>query len=163
MRCFSIAPALALAIGLTVGGTDVVFSQQPADKAAVYPPDEQQWRDGPPSLPPGAKIVVLEGDPSVKGGYFALRLALPDGYRIPPHWHPVPERVTVISGTFHLGMGEEFDEQATRALPAGTFFTMPAEMRHFARAEGETVLQLNSIGPFEIHYVNPADDPRGTN
>jgi quercetin dioxygenase-like cupin family protein len=126
---------------------------------ALFTPDEIPWSDGPPSLPPGARFAVLEGDLSQEG-YFALRLWLPDGYRIPPHWHPVYERVTVISGTFHLGMGEQVDDGATSTLPAGSFVTMPPEMRHFARVEGDTVLQLNSLGPWEIVYVNPADDPR---
>src|SRR4051812_28406598 len=68
-------------------------------------PDQVEWKDAPPSLPPGAKAVILEGDPA-KEGFFALRLMLPDGYQIAPHFHPGVERLTVISGTFHLGMGE---------------------------------------------------------
>src|SRR4051794_32511287 len=81
-------------------------------------PQALQWKDGPPSLPSGAKIAVLEGDPT-KEGPFAMRLKLPDGYRIPPHTHPKTERLTVISGTFQLGMGEKFDEAALRTMPAG--------------------------------------------
>src|SRR5215468_11269360 len=78
------------------------------EDAALYPPATIVWKDGPPSLPPGARIAVLEGDPA-KPGPFVFRVKVPDGYRIPPHTHPKPERVTVISGTFHLGMGEKFD------------------------------------------------------
>jgi quercetin dioxygenase-like cupin family protein len=163
MRYFSTAAALPLVLGLTMGGAGVVFGTQAAEharEAAVYTPDQIEWQDGPPSLPAGAEWAILEGDPSKEGEYFAFQIRVPDGYRIPPHWHPVPERVTVLSGTFHLGKGETFDAGATQALPAGSYFTMPAEMRHFARMEGETVFQLNSIGPWDIRYVNPEDDPR---
>src|SRR5215831_19535599 len=79
-------------------------------EASIHKPDGLKWQDGPPSLPPGAKIAVLEGDPA-KEGPFVFRVKVPDGYRIPPHTHPKPERVTVISGSFHLGMGEKFDSK----------------------------------------------------
>lgn len=121
-------------------------------------PDQVQWQDS-PALPAGAKVAVIEGDPA-KEGYFAMRARLPDGYRIPAHWHPGYERVTVLSGTFHLGTGEKFDKAAARALPAGSYTSMEPGMRHFAWAEGETVLQINTLGPWGITYVNPADDPR---
>jgi hypothetical protein len=124
-----------------------------------YSPAEVKWKDGPGSLPAGAKFAVLEGDPS-KEGPFVMRLWFPDGYRIPPHWHPKVERVTVISGTFNLGMGEKFDRSAAREMTAGTFGFWPAGMRHFAWAKGDTVLQLHGTGPWSITYVNPADDPR---
>jgi quercetin dioxygenase-like cupin family protein len=163
MRHAAIAAGLAIAISLTAGHAGVAFSQDQdhaGHQASVYTPDRLEWKDGPPSLPKGARLAVLEGDPSVKGQYFALRLSLPDGYRIPPHWHPVPERVTVISGTFHLGMGDKFEAGSTQGLRAGSFVTLPPKMRHYARAEGDTVIQLNSLGPFVINYVNPEDDPR---
>src|SRR5688500_2811177 len=101
-----------------------------AQVMSLYPPADIVWKDGPPSLPAGAKLAVLEGDPS-KEGFFTMRLRLPDGYKIPPHWHPKVEHVTVISGTFNVGMGERFDQTTTRAMPAGTFGHWPAEMRHF--------------------------------
>jgi hypothetical protein len=126
---------------------------------SLYPSAEIQWKDGPASLPAGAKFAVLEGDPS-REGFFTMRLWLPDGFKIPPHWHPKVERVTVISGTFNLGMGEKFDQTATRAMLTGTFGFWPSEMRHFAWAKGETVLQLHGTGPWMITYVNPSDDPR---
>jgi quercetin dioxygenase-like cupin family protein len=118
-----------------------------------------EWKDGPPSLERGARVAVLEGNPA-EPGYFAVRLHLPDGFRIAPHWHPQPERLTVISGTFRLGMGESFDADATDALEPGTYVAMPPGMRHFAVAQGDTVVQLTSIGPWQINYVDPADDPR---
>lgn len=121
--------------------------------------DEIQWESGPRSLPEGAEYAVLEGDPG-QPGMFVMRLKLPDGFVIPPHTHPGVERVTVISGTFHLGHGARFDRDRLERLPAGSFTVMPPGMRHFAVAEGETVVQITSIGPWDIHYLNPADDPR---
>lgn len=125
----------------------------------IHPPAGIDWRPGPPSLPSGASFALLEGDPRQEGP-FVMRLKLPDGYRIPPHWHPKVERVTVISGSFNLGMGERFDRAATREMTAGTFGYWPPGMRHFAWARGETVLQLHGTGPWQLTYVNPADDPR---
>ncbi len=126
---------------------------------SLYPTAEIKWKDGPAFLPAGVKFAVLEGDPS-KEGFFTMRLWFPDGFKIPPHWHPKVEHVTVISGSLNLGMGEKFDQTATREMPAGTFGFWPAEMRHFAWAKGETVVQLHGTGPWMITYVNAADDPR---
>src|SRR5262249_45337538 len=122
-------------------------------------PDKLKWKQGPPSLPAGAMIAFLEGDPS-KEGPFVFRLKLPDGYRVPPHTHPKSERVTVISGTFNIGMGDTFDPEATKPMPAGAYGYWPAGMKHFVWAKGETVLQFHGMGPWSIQYLNPADDPR---
>jgi len=126
---------------------------------AIHTPDQIQWKVGPPSLPPGAKMAVLEGDPS-KEGLFTMRVTLPDGYSIPPHTHPAVEHVTVISGTLHFGMGEKFDKSMAQPMPAGTFGYWPPGMKHFVWVNGETVLQVHGMGPWGIQYVNPADDPR---
>lgn len=125
----------------------------------VVAPEQVKWGPAPASIPAGAEAAVLYGDPS-KEGLFALRLKLPPGYHIPPHWHPKPEIVTVISGTFRLGMGERADEGKAEALPAGSFFAFAPRMVHYAYADGETVVQLNSTGPWGLTYVNPKDDPR---
>jgi hypothetical protein len=85
---------------------------------------------------------------------------LPDGFKIPPPLAPKVEHVTVISGTFNLGMGEKFDQSATQPMPAGTFGFWPADMKHFAWAKGQTVLHFHGVGPWMINYVNPSDDPR---
>jgi len=127
--------------------------------AAIHRSDELTWTDGPPSLPPGSRIAVLEGDPA-KPGPFVFRVKVPDGYKIPPHTHPRPERVTVISGSFHLGMGDRFDAKHAVPLPAGTYGTWPAGMKHFVWVEGETVVQFHGDGPWQIEYLNPTDDPR---
>jgi hypothetical protein len=125
----------------------------------AFTPAEMAWKDGPASLPPGAKVVVLEGNPA-EPGPFTIRLKFPDGYRIAPHWHPAVERVTVVAGTFHLGMGETFDQAKASTLPAGSFVFMAPQMAHFAWAEGETIVQLTGEGPWGITYLNAADDPR---
>ena len=125
---------------------------------AVVLPDEVRWKDS-PSLPPGAKVAILEGDPT-KEGYFAMRVRMPDGYRIPPHWHPCKERVTVLSGSLYMGTGDTIDKSKARALPAGSYASMEAGVRHFAWTSGETTIQVTTIGPWGITYVDPADDPR---
>jgi hypothetical protein len=129
------------------------------DEFELFPAEKIQWQEGPPSLPKGAMIAVLEGDP-LKEGPFVYRLKLPDGYRVPPHTHPKTERVTVLAGTLHIGMGEKFDEPAAKAMPAGTYGYWGAGMKHYAWAQGETVLQFHGTGPWSIQYVNPRDDPR---
>lgn len=129
------------------------------EMAALHRPDGLKWQDGPPSLPPGAKFAVLEGDPA-KAGPFVFRVKVPDGYKIPPHTHPKPERVTVVSGTFNLGMGDKFDATKLEAMPVGTYGTWPAGMKHFVSVKGETVVQFHGDGPWTITYLNPADDPR---
>ena len=135
--------------------------QTAAGEMGIYPAAQVKWTTGPASLPAGAKLAVLEGDPG-KEGFFTMRLWLPDGYKVAPHWHPKVEHVTVISGTFNLGMGEKFDQTGAREMPAGTFGHWPAGMKHFAWAKGDTVIQLHGIGPWTITYVNPSDDPRNT-
>jgi hypothetical protein len=106
-------------------------------------------------------MVVPEGDPA-KEGVFTMRLKMPDGFVVSPHWHTQIEHVTVPAGALHFGMGEKFDRAKTQPMPAGSFGYWPIGMRHFAYTEGETVLQLHGRGPWTVNYVNPADDPRQT-
>ena len=135
--------------------------QPPAkpESHAVYLADAVKWQDGPPSLPKGAKFTVLEGDPREEG-LFTMRLRLPDGFQVKPHYHPAPERITVVSGTFNLGRGDKFDTAKGMALPAGAYSLMPADMWHYAWATGDTVLQITGFGPWQIVYLDPRDDPR---
>jgi len=121
-------------------------------------PDEIKWRSS-KLLPPGAQMAVLEGDPS-KQEFFIMRLKMPDGYRIPAHSHSQPERVTVLSGTLYLGMGDGADAGSAIPLGVGSYSSMPPKMVHFGWMKGETILQLTSIGPWTVTYVNPNDDPR---
>jgi quercetin dioxygenase-like cupin family protein len=141
------------------GGSNNQQTGMSASDHGLFTPAEIRWTDAPASLPRGAKVAILEGNPSQQGP-FTMRLQMPDGYRIPPHWHPAVEHVTVISGTFNLGMGDRFDASAVRAMPAGSFAFMPPGTRHFAMARGETVVQVHGVGPWQINYVNPRDDPR---
>ena len=127
----------------------------------LYPPTTIEWRQGPAALPAGAKMAALEGDPT-KEGPFVVRFQFPAGYHIAPHTHPKMERVTVISGTLYLASGEALDRNSAKSLPAGSFGFWPAGMKHTAWSEGETIIQLHGIGPWQINYVNPADDPRNT-
>jgi quercetin dioxygenase-like cupin family protein len=121
-------------------------------------PAELKWSDV-PSLPPGARLAVIEG-PMNQATPFTVRLKFPDNYVIPPHWHPAVERVTVLSGTFHMGVGEKFDRSKARALPAGGLAIMQPGTPHFVWTRGETVVQLHGTGPWGITYLNPGEDPR---
>lgn len=121
-------------------------------------PDELEW--GPvESMGEGAEIAVIEGDLS-KEEPFTFRLRLEDGYEIKPHVHPAYERVTVLSGTLHFAHGEEYDREATTELSEGGFAIMSPGDAMFGYAEGETVLQLNGVGPWGIEYLDDEDDPR---
>lgn len=159
---------LAMAAGgttLLLGG---VLVAQPMGEApehrgkhVMVTEKDLEWKEGPGSLASGAEMVVLEGDPS-KRGPFTMRLKLPSGFEIAPHHHPAIEHVTVLSGTFHMAEGERFDREKGKELPAGSFAVMPIGMRHYAWASEETVVQLHGMGPWDIIYVNPEDDPRNS-
>jgi quercetin dioxygenase-like cupin family protein len=133
---------------------------QGTDGHKMFSPQEIKWTAAPPSIPAGAEAAVLFGDPS-KDGLFAMRLKFPKGYKIAPHTHPKPEVLTVISGTFRLGMGETADASKAKAFAPGSFIALSPGMAHFAGAdEDNTVVQLNSTGPWTLNYINQADDPR---
>lgn len=117
------------------------------------------WGAGPAALPAGAQMIVLEGDPT-QAGLFTLRLKFPGNYTIQPHYHPAWEHITVISGVLHLGMGDVFRAGGWNELRTGSFVAMRPGMRHFVHTVGETVVQLHAMGPWQVTYVNPADDPR---
>ena len=129
------------------------------DEHTLLTAQEIKWASAPPSIPAGAQVAVLYGNPG-KDGMFAMRLKMPKGYRIAPHTHPKPEIVTVISGTARLGTGKTADPAKAKVLPAGSFFAMSPGMAHYFLADDDTVIQLNSTGPWSLTYVNPADDPR---
>ena len=144
---------LLLAAILPLGALAGQESQSPGAKAQahVITPTDLKWGPAPAILPAGARLAVLEGDPS-KAGPFTMRLEMPAGYRIPPHFHQVDEHVTVISGAFDAGK--------LTTLPPGTFGVIPPGVRHFARADKATVVQLHGVGPWGLTYVNPADQPK---
>lgn len=125
----------------------------------IVPADKVQWGPAPPVLPPGAELSVLEGNPHEKG-LVILRLKFPADYKIPPHWHSMTERVTVLSGALHVGMGDTLDRKASQTLEPGGYVSLPAKMHHFAWTADPTVVQITLEGPFDIFYVNPSDDPQ---
>ena len=126
-------------------------------KAEMVSPDEIQWGDAPPDVPKGAKLGVLHGNP-MKPGMYTIRLKLPEGYVIPPHWHSKDEQLTILSGSFILHMGDTMESEP-HTLDAGAYHFLPAKMHHAAEAKGETIVQITGTGPFDIHYLNPADNP----
>jgi quercetin dioxygenase-like cupin family protein len=150
-----------LVIGLMTVPT--AFSEQsappPSAQHQMVKPGDIKWGPPPPSVPPGAQLAVLDGDPG-KAGLFAIRLKFPDGYQIAPHWHPTDEHLTVLQGTMIVGMGDKVSAGNEQELATGGFVKLPAEMRHYARAKGETVVQIYGPGPFVVNYVNPSDDPQ---
>jgi quercetin dioxygenase-like cupin family protein len=125
----------------------------------IVPPQEIKWGPAPAVLPPGAEAAVLFGDPS-KEGLFVLRLKFPKGYRVPPHTHPVDEVLTVISGTFSMGMGETADQSKAQPFPAGSFFALPPGTAHYVFINQEAIVQISTNGPWGLTYINPEDDPQ---
>ena len=151
----TIVPLASLAVALT-------FTVAPAFAQSTHVlvlAEKVQWGPAPPQLPPGAQISVLEGNPAAKGAV-TLRLRFPANYNIPPHWHSMAERLTVLSGALHVGMGDTLDRKASQTLTPGGFVSLPAKMHHFAWTATPTVVQISLEGPFDIFYVNPADDPQ---
>ena len=151
---------LIVATGL-LGLIAVPMTASAASESVAVNPGSIKWGDAPPSLPKGAKLAVLHGDPS-KAGPFVIRLMAPAGYKIPPHWHTQAEALTVISGTFYFGMGDKMDATAAQPLKAGGFHYLPPKEHHFAFSKATSVVQVNGEGPFDITYINPADDPQTT-
>jgi len=137
--------------------TSACFAQAPSPTAghAIVSPSDVSWK----TLRPGAEIAVVSGDPSKEGSPFVIRMRYHGKARIPPHWHPGDEHLTVLSGTFRIGMGERADPKATTALSPGAYVLVPAKMPHYARTDSDALIQVHGIGPFSINFVNPADDP----
>ena len=137
---------------LTLGVTFASADTMPMNASSL------KWGPAPSVFPKGAQVAVLSGDP-FKDGPYVLRLKMPKGYKVPAHNHPTTENVTVISGNFHIGMGDKLDEKKGIELRAGGYGEAPAKMNHFAWTTAETIVQVHGQGPFAMTYVNPADDP----
>ena len=150
-------PTLIAAVA--VAGVAFTTPADTMERHVIVPPQEIKWGPAPAVLPPGAEAAVLFGDPSEEG-LFVLRLKLPAGYSVAPHTHPVDEVITVISGTFRLGMGGTADQRKAQTLPAGSFFALPPGMAHYVFIDEETVVQISTVGPWGLTYINPKDDPR---
>jgi quercetin dioxygenase-like cupin family protein len=149
MRLTTAIAMLTLAAGAAAAQAQTGDHSQP----------EIKWGPAPAVFPAGAQMAVLEGNPG-STGLFTVRLRFPDGYRIAPHVHPTDENITVISGTFAVGMGKTFDPKSMMTLKPGGFVTAPANEAHFAQAKGPTIVQVHALGPFAMTYVNPADTPK---
>ncbi|HEX7076935.1 MAG TPA: cupin domain-containing protein [Candidatus Eisenbacteria bacterium] len=130
----------------------------PAPAHVMMKPADLKWGDPPPVFEKGATFTVVSGNPMAEGLY-VVRLKMPAGYKINPHWHPADEHVTVVSGTFEIGMGDKFDKATMTELPAGGYALLPAEMHHYAMAKTAAIVQVHGMGPFKLTYVNPEDDP----
>ena len=145
------------ALALICAGAAVAQGHQPSHQ--LIDPAKLSWIDAPPGLPAGAKQAILYGDPS-KPGPFILRARLPASYRVAPHTHPTREMVTVLSGSMRLGFGTSGDPAQATPIATGSFVAMEPGTVHYLQTSQETVIQVAGEGPFQIVYVNPADDPR---
>lgn len=146
-NCRKSAVPLSVVLTLIFGMACITANAQHDMKDSVKDhimvmPENIKWIDGPPSLPPGAKFSIIEGDPKV-AGLFTMRLWFPAGFKIPAHWHPADEHVTVISGTFLMGLGDKFDSEKLQPMPAGSFGVMLTGTKHFAMTKVETIVQLH--------------------
>jgi quercetin dioxygenase-like cupin family protein len=147
---------MLLAIVMTLTGA---VSARAADAPhGMYTPESIKWGDPPPTVPKGAKLAVLYGDPG-KDGLFMVRVKLPANYKIAAHSHPTDEIVTVLSGTFMVGMGDKLDPKAVKGFPVGSTVVAPAGVNHFVMTKQPAVIEISGMGPLVINYVNPADDP----
>ena len=146
---------LVLALGLLIAGTAIAFAQ---DMRPPINADDVKWGPVPPNIAAGAQLAVISGDPS-KEGPFVMRLKMPAGYKVPAHYHPQYENVTVLTGEFHVGMGDKLDTDKGMLLRPGGYVEAPAKMHHYAWVTSDTIVQIAGPGPFGIIYVDPADDP----
>lgn len=164
LKTIAATAAITSGLMLWVAATSQQGSMQMGGKDtgehAMFTLEDCKWMDAPASLPKGAQVAILEGNPAGAGA-FTMRIKVPANFTVPPHWHPADEHATIISGTFYMGMGEKFDESKLRVLGPGSFAMMKMGTRHFARSGStECIVQVHGIGPWGINYVNPLDDPR---
>jgi quercetin dioxygenase-like cupin family protein len=154
-----------LLLALAALGTAPVLAQTPEAApprpAAPAASDQLQWGKAPPGLPEGAEVAILQGDPT-KPGPYTLRVRMPDGYRVPPHSHPTDERLEVLSGVLLVAHGPNMRTSGPATLEAGARLELAAGTPHSVTARGITIIEVVSTGPFEITYLNQADDPRKT-
>ena len=160
MRLRILLPAVVLVTAAIV----LIVMMRPKDQME-HPPqhvmvhaDQLAWSDGPSAFPAGAKMAMLQGDPS-REGMFTMRLKFPPNYRIAPHWHNQDEHITVLEGDFAMGMGDRFDAAELDEMKPGDFVMMEKGMRHFAYTKGGVIIQVHGRGPWTMTYVDPADDP----
>jgi uncharacterized RmlC-like cupin family protein len=151
-----------LALVGSLCGAGLLFAssgQTASSEKNAFTPDAILYGPAPAFVAAGAQLAVLEGNPGASSGDYTVRLKMPAGYRIAPHWHPYRENVTVISGTFKVGMGDHFEESTMGTFPVGSFAYLDPNMHHYAMATGEVVVQVHGTSPLQFNYVNPNDDP----
>ena len=144
----------AFAVAITIAGG--AYSQEKSATGSshgIVHPSDLKWTP----LIKGCETAAVNGDPSAEGTPFVLRLRCTAGTRIPAHWHPTDENVTVLQGTFQVGMGEKFDAAKLENMSPGNFVSMPKEMRHYALSKTATIVQVNAVGPFKVNWVNPSE------
>lgn len=155
----------ALFVIAAMSSLSVAQQEQPANRAAptnskaqsshtVVAPGAIKWN----ALAAGQWVAVVSGSPNTEGSPFVIRIKLADGVKVAPHWHPVDEHITVVTGIFYMGMGEKFNESLANEMLAGSYGLMPKEMRHFAWAKGETIIQIHGIGPFKTYWVDSVEE-----
>jgi len=152
---YFIATIMAVAV---FGVSALAAGDTTADHHMVMGNAGVKWGAPPPVFPAGAKFAVIDGDPA-STGLVTVRLLMPAGYKIPPHWHPTDEHVTVLSGTLSLGMGDTMDTAHGSMLKAGGYAVAPAKAHHYAWTKTGATVQVHFMGPFGLTYVNAADDP----
>lgn len=151
-------PTLVASLCLVLAARPLVAEAPPAAPARApiqVVPGRVPWAEAPPSMPAGTRIAVLEGDPKAPG-LFTLRLEIPAGFRLAPHWHPQDERVTVLSGSLSVGFGETFDPTKGTAFPAGSFYVNPTPLPHYVWSDGGAVIQITGLGPWEVKLLHGA-------
>ena len=145
----------ALVATLCLGLPTLALAQTESPNPKETAPEEIVYKPlSVPGFDPGVKLAVLHGDLEGTGDY-TLRLWLPAGYHLPAHWHPNPEHLTVLEGSFQVGMGDKFDAGKLHSYPVGSFLYIPAQMSHFGATKGVTVVQLNGTAPFKIELTKP--------
>lgn len=157
-RARNAAVAMTLTLGALLAPAAWAESHAQSGDHLMVTPKDLKWADV-PSLPPGAKIAVIEG-PLDKPLPFTIRVQFPPNYQVPAHWHPAIEHVTVLSGTLNMGTGDKLDMKKTMALPVGSMAIMQPKTNHFLWTKEGAIVQAHGVGPWGITYVNSADDPR---
>jgi hypothetical protein len=150
-----IAIALASGAALAQGDTQIIMK----DHEGVVAPGVE-WKAA-KSIPPGARMALLYGDPAKPGPYI-VRVRLPAGYKLPPHKHQDAHWVTVLKGNYWSATGDAFDQGKLKKFGPRDAYATDAGVPHFSWAETDVIIQEMGIGPVSnpIEYTNPADDPR---
>lgn len=148
----------ALAAFVTAGAAQMHSQDKPDKKDAgdahkIVHFGDLKWTP----ITKGCDLAAVSGDFNIEGAPFVLRIRCADGTKIPAHWHPTDENLTVLKGAFLVGMGETFDESKVQTMNVGNFVLMPKEMRHFANCTGEVIVQVHGVGPFKVNWVNPSE------